>query len=105
MTDKLTPLQYAEAVEAAFLAEGIEANLGAYLNADVSIEAVPSEEEEGVVEYLALVVDEVELFRTGGETPTEAVKEIEKWVLDHLLIDINSDLIASIVTSTTPAEA
>ena len=80
MTDKLTPLQYAEAVEAAFLAEG-------------------------VVEYLALVVDEVELFRTGGETPTEAVKEIEKWVLDHLLIDINSDLIASIVTSTTPAEA
>lgn len=104
MTDKLTPLQYAEAVEAAFLAEGIETNLGAYLNANVSIEAVPSEE-EGVVDYLALVVDEVELFRTGGDTPTEAVKEIEKWVLDHLLAGINSDLVFSIVANTTPAEA
>ncbi len=105
MTDKLTPLQYAEAVEAALLAEGIETNLGVYLDAKVSIEAIPSEGDSDTVEALALVVDEVELFRASGESPTEVIKTIETWIFDNILSDVVGDLAFLLMCNMTPAEA
>ena len=103
-THKLTPIQYAEAIQAAFTATEIEDNLSDFLGATVRIEAVQLEGNE-VVEHLALVVDEVEMYRTGGADPADALRRIEGWIWENIIIDAGSTFIGTMVLSTVPAEA
>jgi hypothetical protein len=104
-TPKLTPIQYAEAIQAALLAAEIETNLGNFLGAKVYIDAIHENGEDSPVEYLALIVDEVEMFRTGGADPADALRQIEGWIWDNIIIDAGSSFIGAMVLRTVPAEA
>ena len=104
-TTKLSPIQYAEAVQAALIATEIEINLGDFLGAKVHIDAIHENGEDSPVEYLALIVDEVEMFRTGGAAPADALRQIEGWIWDNIIIDAGSAFIGAMVMSTVPAEA
>jgi hypothetical protein len=104
MTHKLTPIEYAEAIQAAYTATEIEENLGDFLGATVRIEAVQLEGEEAI-EHLALVVDEVEMYRTGGTDPADALRRIEGWIWENIIIEAGSTFVGAMVLSTVPAEA